>query len=358
MFRLILALIAMLSLAATTTGEVITGSGPDIAAEVRTFEGATLAHGFTAYGGFTGGVRVAAGDVNGDGVADIITGAGPGAVGGHVKVFDGVTGAESRSFLAYDAFIGGVFVSAGDVNGDGRDDLITGADSGATGGHVKVFDGATGNLVQSFFAYDAFTGGVRVAAGDVNGDGVADIITGAGPGAPGGHVKVFDGSNGTLLRSFFGFDGFAGGVFVSSGDVNGDKFDDIIVGADGGAPGGHVKVFDGQSSGLLQSFFAFDGFMGGVRVAAADLDGDSLVEIIAGAGPGAPGGHVKVFDGSSGTLQDSFFAYDPAFTGGVYVAAAQIVPEPGGLALLIGMLSAVFACAAKAKKHRSCDFNG
>jgi hypothetical protein len=155
---------------------------------------------------FQGGVRVAAGDVNSDGVADIITAAGPGG-GPHVKVFDGRSGGELRSFFAYDpAFKGGVFVAAGDVNGDGRADIVTGAGAGA-GPHVKVFDGATGAELRSFMAYGpAFTGGVFVAAGDVNGDGAADIITGAGAGG-GPHVKVFDGKTGAELKSYFPFGG-------------------------------------------------------------------------------------------------------------------------------------------------------
>src|SRR5207244_1839112 len=102
-------------------------------------------------------------------------------------------GTLKRTFLAYDAgFQSGVHVATADVNGDGVLDVITGAGSGG-GPHVKIFDGATGDVIASFFAYDpGFRGGVNVAAGDVNGDGKADIITGAGPGG-GPHVKVFDG---------------------------------------------------------------------------------------------------------------------------------------------------------------------
>jgi len=189
------------------------GGGP----HVRVFDAATgtQKYSFFAYAAnFTGGVRVATADVNGDGTQDIITVPGPGG-GPHVKVFDGATGNLIRSFFAYGpTFTGGVFVAAADLNKDGKADIITGADSGG-GPHVKVFDGATGNLLLSFFAYGAsFSGGVRVAAADVTGDGAADIITGAGPGG-GPHVRAFDGTSLALLESFFAFDpSVRGGVYV------------------------------------------------------------------------------------------------------------------------------------------------
>src|SRR5207249_4020231 len=111
-----------------------------------------------------------------------------------------------RSFFAYGpAFTGGVYVAVGDVTGDGRPDIITGAGEGG-GPHVKVFDGVTGAEVRSFFAFNAgFTGGVRVAAADVDGDGTADIVCAAGPGG-GPHVIVFSGATGAVIRSFFAYD--------------------------------------------------------------------------------------------------------------------------------------------------------
>ncbi|MFX8645089.1 hypothetical protein ABTM18_20385, partial [Acinetobacter baumannii] len=80
--------------------------------------------------------------------------------------------------FAYDpGFTGGISVTTADINGDGVDDIITGALSGG-GPHVQVFDGTDLHVLRSFFAYDpGFRGGVQVAAGDVTGDGIADIIT-------------------------------------------------------------------------------------------------------------------------------------------------------------------------------------
>ena len=273
---------------------------------------------------FLGGVRVAVGDVNGDGFADVITGAGAGGFG-HVKVFDGRrlgrTNALLMSFDAYPgSFRGGIFVAAGDVNGDGRADIIVAPDAGAKP-HVKVFDGSNGAIISSFLAYDpTYMGGVNVAAGDVNGDGFDDIIVGA---SINGHVKVFNGVSGAEIRSFLAFPGFVGGVSVAAGDLNSDRHADVIVGAGPGAPGGHVKVFDGQTGAELGSFFAFEpDFLGGVRVAATDVDSDKIPDIIVGAGPGA-GPHVKVFRAIDQLVLHDFFAYEPNFLGGVFVAGAK-----------------------------------
>jgi hypothetical protein len=204
------------------------------------------------------------------------------------------------------------------VNGDGRADIVTGAGAGG-GPHVQVFDGLTGAVIHSFFAYDpAFTGGVFVAAGDVTGDGLADIVSGAGTGG-GPHVKVFDGGNLALIHSFFAYDpAFAGGVFVAAGDVTGDGLADIVTGA--GAGGGpHVKVFDGGNLALIRSFLAYAaGFAGGVSVGTGDVNNDGTAEIVTGSGPGG-GPHVRVLDGGTLASLHEFFAYHPAFTGGVAI---------------------------------------
>jgi hypothetical protein len=247
--------------------DIITGAGPGGGPHVKVFDGKTgaVVLSFFAYDPiFRGGVFVAAGDVNGDHRADVITGAGPGG-GPHVRVFSGANGAGIFSFFAYSGFTGGVSVAAGDINGDGRADIITGAGPGG-GPHVKVFSGADLSLLRSFFPYaTSFTGGVFVAAGDVNADGRADIITGAGAGG-GSHVEVFSGLNQALLFSFFAFPGFTGGVRVAAGDLNDDGHAEIITGAGiNGQP--RVRVFSGATLGVLEDFLAFDPtFAGGVFV--------------------------------------------------------------------------------------------
>jgi hypothetical protein len=124
--------------------------------------------------------------------------------------------------------------------------------------------------VATFFAYALdFTGGVRVAVGDVTGDGVGEIITGSGADAP--QVRAFTLTDGAPneVASFDAYDpGFRGGIFVAAGDLDGDGVDEIVTGAaDGGGP--HVRVFN-LPDGVREvgSFFAYEpGFGGGVSVA-------------------------------------------------------------------------------------------
>jgi len=263
----------------------------------------------------------------------VAVGAGEGG-GPNVLVYDSATGALKYSFYAYDPkFIGGVRVATGDVTGDGIDDIITGAGIGGAP-HVKVFDGATGAEVRSFYAYDSgFPGGVFVAAADVTGDGVADIITGIGPGG-GPHVKVFDGVTGAEVRSFYAYDpSFAGGIHVAGGDLNGDGRAEVVT-APGGGGGPNVKVFDGATGALLSSFFAYaPDFTGGVSVAVGDVAGQGRPQIITGTGPGTPA-TVKVFDTATGAELQSFFAFGAGFDGGATVATAD--GADGRTALVVG----------------------
>jgi uncharacterized delta-60 repeat protein len=308
------------------------GGGP----HVKVYGAATgqLKFSFLAFDSkFTGGVRVATGDVNGDGVDDIICAAGPGG-GPDVRVYDGTNGRLLTEFFAYDrSFAGGVFVAAGDVTGDGKADIITGAGAGG-GPDVKVFDGIFGYQEDEFMAYDqSFHGGVSVAAGDVNNDGVADIITGAGPGG-GPHVEAFDGKSPgnvinfyplikqprALLFSTMAFAGnYTGGVFVAAGDVNGDGHAEIFVGQDASLFNARVREFDGATGQQIADFAPLSSNgPAQTRVATADLDGDGKLDLIVGSGPNVAS-TVKTFKGTTLSSLNQFQPYDPSFLGGVFV---------------------------------------
>lgn len=231
-------------------------------------------------------------------------------------------GSSRGSFLAYDeAFRGGVRVSVGDVTGDGRPDIVTAPGVGG-GPEVKIFDGVSGLEVGSFFAYaPAFRGGVSLDVGVLNGREV--IVTGSGlSGAP--VVKVFDGLSRRELLRFTAYDpGFLGGVNVAVGNVLGDARGQIVT-APGPGGGPHVKVFDGGTGAERASFFAYaPSFTGGVSVAAGNvvnLGGRDAV--VTGAGPGG-GPQVNVFDAVTGTSVQTQFAYSADFRGGVNVGVVQ-----------------------------------
>ncbi|MBX7103122.1 MAG: PKD domain-containing protein [Gemmataceae bacterium] len=280
---------------------------------------------------FRGGVRVASGDINGDGLADIVTAAGPGG-GPHVKVFDGNTGDVLQSFFAYGSgFTGGVYIAVGDVDGDSVPDIVTGAGAGG-GPHVKVFSGATGAEIRSFFAYTAsFLGGVRVATADVNGDGFSDIITGAGAGG-GPHVRVFSGKTGSVISEFFAYPAsFLGGVNVTAGDINNDGVVELVTGPGlGGGP--LARVFNGLTGQLITQFNAFPPgvpgqtppFQGdqlwssGLYVGVTDLGGDGILDVVVGPGAGR-NSTVRLFDGPTLAQVREFRVFDPSFLGGVFV---------------------------------------
>ncbi len=329
------------------------------------------------------GLSVAsAGDVNGDGYGDLIVGAyqadpnGADSGASYIMFGKAVYGFTSRVSLTFAAgsmiTISGVaagnqsgysVASAGDVNGDGFADVIIGAPqagpvSAASGASYVVFGGAdlaassinlsslngsNGFSILGVSASD--TSGYSVAsAGDVNGDGFADIIVGAYQADPGGNASagssyvVFGRSGGwaasinlSALNGSSGFrlDGVAandqsGRAVNAAGDLNGDGFADLIVGAwqadPNGADSGSSYVVFGKSGGWSSvinlsglngaSGFRLDGVSAGdnsgVSVAAAgDVDGDGFGDVIIGAHQADP----------SGTASGSSYVYFSPVTG-------------------------------------------
>lgn len=209
--------------------------------------------------------------------------------------------------------------------------FAVGANAGGAAARYNAIGNAPLGTAAPFGA--GFAGGVRVATGDVNYDGVMDAVYAAGPGG-GPRVLVVSGATGQPLMDFFAYDpGFAGGVFVATGDVNADGYADVITGP--GAGGGpNVRAFSGKDGSLVLSFFAYaPSFAGGVTVAAGNVDGNGRTEVITGAGPGG-GPHVKSFrvehDHAGGSAvhaheQFGFMAFDPSFRGGVMVAVGWVL---------------------------------
>jgi hypothetical protein len=314
---------------------ILTGAGPSSASEVRGFAptGAPTATSFAAYPpGFAGGVFVAAADLEGGGALHIVTGTDAGG-GAQVRAFNADGSPRGTNFLVYPAgFLGGVRVAACDFDADGRDEIVTGA--GPTGGpHVRVIklgpDGQPAIDLASFLAYDAgFTGGLFVACGDVDGDGRPEIVV--GPDAGGGpEVRVFKYAAGapdpvTLFQAFFAYDpGFQGGIRVAAGDMDQSGRASIVLGAGpGGGP--HVRVLKWTGALVeLASFLVYEpGFQNGIYVAAGRVTGSGAAEIVTGAGAGG-GPHVRVFTGTGADTGIGFMAYHPLFTGGVRVGAAK-----------------------------------
>jgi len=219
----------------------------------------------------------------------------------------------------YGGFEGGVFVAAGALDFGDVNWILTGADAGG-GPHVRSFH-PDGTPKASFFAYSTgFLGGVRVAVCNLYNDGAPEeIVTAPGPGG-GPHVRLFSRDGNSISPGFMAYNpGFSGGVYVGCGDVDpANPGDEIITGA--GAGGGpHVRVFD-KDGRLLSEFLAYDSrFDGGVRVASA---GNRIVTA-----PGAGGGpHVRVL-GPTGVEVGGFFAYAPSFSGGVYVAGGDVLGD-------------------------------
>jgi subtilisin family serine protease len=298
-------------------GDILAASVSVLKPEVKIFkENSTFVKSFMAYPeAFLGGVNIASADVNGDGVGEIITGAGPGG-GPHVRIFR-QDGTAIGGFMAYTkTFRGGVNITAGDVDGDGKSEIITGAGPGG-GPHVRIFR-QDGTVLGSFMAYPTtFRGGINVATGDVDGNGKADIIVSPGKGME-PIVKVFD-SKGNLNTQFLAFDKeFKDGIKISSGDLDGDKIAEIAVGKMNG--GSEVRVY-GQYLTLKLKFNAFTDFNGGISLAVGDLDGDRVSELLVGAGPGG-GPHLKVYSGK-GILRSEFFAFGQDFKGGISVGVIR-----------------------------------
>jgi hypothetical protein len=306
-----------------------TDDGCGIAPWVRVLDPVTgtILTQFLAYEpGFRGGVHVTSGDVTGDGIAEIVVGPGRNRIG-QIRVFtpQGVELPAYRTFPFGTAYRGGVEVAVGDVDGDGDGDIIAGMSTGA--GFVNVFkvtplaiDPVANAAFRSFRAFPApYANGTMVAAGDFgtyfNGvktssapDGIAEVVTGTNAGIR-AWTRIWDLSvTPKVVRGAFVIaPGFRGGVTLSTARWDGDTVDDVIVGA---GVGGNsiVEVYSGATGAQLSRLTAFSSFVktnARAFAAALDLTGDGTADNLYGVkglngGGGARG--VRQYVRSSGTV--------------------------------------------------------
>jgi hypothetical protein len=301
-------------------------------------------------------VRTATGDFNADGFEDTVLVTGPG-----LKAAMAVVSGKDNSVLLAPAdpvgdanFTAGLFVTAGDIDGDGRSEWAVTPE--LTGGpRVIVFrlnpTGGGAQLVANFFGIqdERFRDGARAAFGDVNGDGVQDVYCiAAFNGGP--RTAVFDGRDvlahiaagrqpNKLTNDFFAnttaTDTGRGGQYIAAGDVNGDGRADLITTGDNLlGTGNHLFIFSGadlaagkfpggsgaQAAAVLGNF-TVGGFPAGstTSLTAKDLDGDARADVVAGAGTG--GSSVKAYRGANITAgggEPTAFALDPGIGGATF----------------------------------------
>lgn len=257
----------------------------------------------------------------------LVAGKGPGAVS-RVNILD-TNGNLVTGFQPYASkFLGGVRVATGDLDGDGQDEIVIAPGPGG-GPHIKVYE-LDGKLIGEFFAYSAtFTGGVQLAVADVDGDDKAEIVTAPGSGMQ-PLIRIFR-MNGQSLGGFEAFDAsFKGGVSVAAVDVNGDRHPEIVAGMLSG--GRQLRTF--APNGSLMGLYSVPSLSDqGFVLAGADVDADGLGEMILGERQGT--GMVLIMN-ALGLPVSLFPVANESYRGGVLLGAGDLRGDAAS-ELLIGL---------------------
>lgn len=248
--------------------------------------------------------------------------------------------------------------NCGDVNNDGRDDVIVGArwddQNGANSGTVTVYSGLNYTQIYAYkgdTAYDRL--GTSVAGlGDINNDGFADFAAGAdgddNTGSSSGSVRVWSGKTGTVMFTVngAGADDVFGTTLAAAGDVNADGFRDILVGAPGvdtnGFASGAVRIISGVNGAVLYTFngVATSDYFGTSVAGLGDVNNDGFADVAVGAPyadpSGAASGQVRVFSGKTGAVLYTLNGSVAADNFGAALANAGDVNNDGTDDVIVG----------------------
>ncbi len=282
---------------------------------------------------YTAGVKVATGDVTGDGVPDVVVGTTDGPA--KVRVVDGATGRmRSGSVFSSSSYTGLVDVAVGDVTGDGVADIAIGTNEGRP--RARVYRGGDFARLVDFKPLSGTSlGRAKVSLADVTGDGRGDLLV-SGLFTNGTQVAVYTGtslrSGSTPVLAFPKFvltgAGFEDGINLAAGDLNGDGYADLVFSSSLGgsrvlALSGRDLVKSGTRTTLVDFTPAGSGYANGIRAAADDLDGDGRADLLLASGEGS-GNRVTAYNGRDLTpagvpaLAMDFTVYS-GYTGGLYI---------------------------------------
>ena len=271
---------------------------------------------------FKGGVNIDVGDIDNNGTMELAAGQGYKS-SPRVRIFS-QSGQELYNFFAFDSTLRkGVDVALGDVNGDGKKELIAAAVT-TTGPRVAAYELGANKTVNKLFEFGVFGSSqnlVSVAAGNLEGDSKNEIAVGSGPGAT-PEVDIFS-SSGTLLRSTNPYPvGASYGVNVAIGDVRanvGAPLDELVV-APESIGTTLVEIYDGNLS-KLKGFYAYGSARHGLRVSVGDIDSSNPLSEIVTMPYQKATPTLKRFSGDGQKLGQSITVWEPWWLGYYDVAA-------------------------------------
>ncbi|MGH9309326.1 MAG: fibronectin type III domain-containing protein [Vicinamibacterales bacterium] len=256
------------------------------------------------YNATGGGVHLATGDVDGDGLDEVVVGLGRRSNGFVAVLDDAAHGYTLLRWIqvdwrAYTSSNGEVYPAVGNLDGDAREEIVLGLGDGGRGWY-QIFDDASQNYRHlsweqvNWPAYNAGHGPTHPAIGDFDGDGSSEIVLGLGRGA-GGWLEIVNGaSSGFSHRGWIRIDWDAyasanGATYPAAGDIDADGRAEIVIGLGSGS-GGSFEVLDDADASFAHlrweraSWTAYNSFSGETHPAVGNVDGDAAAEIVLGLG--------------------------------------------------------------------------